>query len=242
MPKNYRWSLARARLPLVLAIQLLGFTDAQIITTSTGASLSDAALIGYTSASVYSDYITWYCQPGSTWSTLGPTGSEYQTVCVTGTIFEGVEETRSLMNYDCWPLWTGGDWDATRVTGGVSTPTGIPSATSGPTTSSQTSTFQGSTTSTSQLETSSGGSDDSDSPDSSDSGSSLSTGGISSAARVVRDSQEDLLNSDCKRSQRRDKWLEGDPALLGTPLRLLSQLLRSSLDLLHVGPQADNDR
>ncbi|KAJ2893716.1 hypothetical protein MKZ38_008301 [Zalerion maritima] len=53
-------------------------------------------------------------------------GTGFQTVCVEGTIYEDEREMGTkgqdgdgdgtvVMNYDCWPKWTGGDWDATRT-------------------------------------------------------------------------------------------------------------------------------
>ncbi|KAF2687782.1 hypothetical protein K458DRAFT_485000 [Lentithecium fluviatile CBS 122367] len=43
------------------------------------------------------------------------TGTDSQTVCVTGTIFETVGDSDPKFMVGCWPSWTGGDWKATRT-------------------------------------------------------------------------------------------------------------------------------
>ncbi|ORY07519.1 hypothetical protein BCR34DRAFT_18699 [Clohesyomyces aquaticus] len=42
------------------------------------------------------------------------TGTGYQLSCITGTIFATPGDPSPVSNYQCWPSWTDGNWEATR--------------------------------------------------------------------------------------------------------------------------------
>ncbi|PSN64450.1 hypothetical protein BS50DRAFT_575896 [Corynespora cassiicola Philippines] len=42
------------------------------------------------------------------------TGTGDQTLCVTGTIYEGLDQSSANLYIGCWPSWTNGNWSATR--------------------------------------------------------------------------------------------------------------------------------
>ncbi|KAF2735358.1 hypothetical protein EJ04DRAFT_214138 [Polyplosphaeria fusca] len=44
------------------------------------------------------------------------TGTKAQTSCVTGTVFQTFGDQQPILNYQCWPQWNGGNWDATVFT------------------------------------------------------------------------------------------------------------------------------
>lgn len=63
------------------------------------------------------------------------TGTSAQVSCVTGTVFRSIDDQQPIMNYQCWPQWAAGNWEATVVT---TTPT--PSSTLSSTSNSASST------------------------------------------------------------------------------------------------------
>src|SRR5438034_429467 len=42
-------------------------------------------------------------------------GTGFQTICVEGSIVEKIGEALSVLNFDCWSSWSGGNWAATRT-------------------------------------------------------------------------------------------------------------------------------
>jgi hypothetical protein len=42
------------------------------------------------------------------------TGTAYATSCITGTVYDSIGSNQSVTNIECWPGWSGGNWQATR--------------------------------------------------------------------------------------------------------------------------------
>ncbi|OCK74653.1 hypothetical protein K432DRAFT_193248 [Lepidopterella palustris CBS 459.81] len=42
-------------------------------------------------------------------------GTSAQTSCITGTVYKTSGDTNPIMNYQCWPTWSGGNWAATQT-------------------------------------------------------------------------------------------------------------------------------
>lgn len=55
-------------------------------------------------------------------------GTAAQTSCITGTIYHSISDQKPIMNYQCWPLWARGNFDATIITS-TSTPSPTSSST-----------------------------------------------------------------------------------------------------------------
>ncbi|KAF2195739.1 hypothetical protein K469DRAFT_699348 [Zopfia rhizophila CBS 207.26] len=65
-------------------------------------------------------------------------GQGFQASCVTGTVYDTINDRDPVTNYQCWPSWTGGNWAATRIVA-LSTSAPSPSPTSPPEISTPTS-------------------------------------------------------------------------------------------------------
>jgi hypothetical protein len=55
--------------------------------------------------------------PDGLW-TSACSGSSSESVCITGTIYLNTADTNAMTNVQCWPLWAGGSWIATKLTTG----------------------------------------------------------------------------------------------------------------------------
>lgn len=49
------------------------------------------------------------------WDVLLSNGTGYQTSCITGTVYHTPGDSSPISNFQCWPSWTGGNWDATQT-------------------------------------------------------------------------------------------------------------------------------
>ena len=49
------------------------------------------------------------------WDILPSNGTSYQPSCITGTVYHTPGDSSPISNFECWPSWTGGNWNATQT-------------------------------------------------------------------------------------------------------------------------------
>ncbi|KAH7118921.1 hypothetical protein B0J11DRAFT_80495 [Dendryphion nanum] len=86
----------------------------------TGSAFLISGSYGRCAATASESFIPTNCARGSVMvsgtSSSTCTGSKAQTSCVTGIVYNYIGDERPIMNYQCWPQWDGGNYDATRAT------------------------------------------------------------------------------------------------------------------------------